>query len=78
MNFRLRNMKKKIKISDAFREQYRIDHMCCPKCGAVGHMSTLMGYTLNVNDLESYKDLNDCTCSECYDKHKTHDRVVKK
>ena len=61
--------------ANTFRERYRKDHMLCPVCGAKEHSSTLAGYPLNVNDMESYKDLNKCVCSKCGNKHLVHDRV---
>ena len=67
-----------VKESDIFRAKYKKDHKCCPKCGAEGHSSTLAGFIINSDDRESYKNLNTCVCSECYDVHKTHDRVPMK
>ena len=32
-------------------------------------------YILYTDKLENYKDLNNCTCSSCGDKHTTHERV---
>lgn len=60
---------------EAFRKQYRIDHAACPKCGATSHMSTLAGFIMIADKLDEYKDLNDCTCSSCGDKHTAHERV---
>ena len=48
----------------------------CPKCGAIPHSTTLMGYVLS--DIETYKDLNNCICSQCGDSHTCHDRVPMK
>lgn len=63
------------KKSEAFREQYSIDHAACPKCGETSHMSTLMAYAMHSDRLDDYKDLNHCTCSSCGDKHTGHERV---
>lgn len=60
---------------DRFMEEYHKKHERCPKCGGKGHSVTLMGYILNMDDKESYKDNNRCTCSHCGNIHKTHDRV---
>ena len=60
---------------DKFMKQYRIQHKYCPKCGSVRHTSTLMGYILNMDHKDEYKDLNRCTCNDCGDIHTTHDRV---
>ena len=60
---------------DNFMEEYNKQHECCPKCGATEHMSTLVGYVLNWDKKDEYKDMNRCECMKCYDKHSTHDRV---
>lgn len=65
------------KEADEFREQYKKDHEACPKCGHTGHSSTLVGYVLDLNNKESYKDGNQCVCSNCGDKHIYHDRISK-
>jgi hypothetical protein len=48
---------------------YKIEHECCPKCGATEHSSTLVAYIGN--------DLNRCKCFVCGDEHVTHDRISK-
>ena len=53
------------------------DHEVCPKCGSKGHSSTVMGYVMDMEKPEDYKDLNSCVCSECAYVHKTHDRISK-
>lgn len=63
------------KKSDLFLSEYRKLHECCPKCGETSHCSTLVGYILNMDNLEDYKDLNKCTCIKCDDVHTTHERV---
>ena len=57
--------------------QYKSDHEVCPKCGSKGHSSTYMGYVMDMEKPEDYKDLNSCVCSECDYAHKTHDRISK-
>jgi len=56
-------------------DTYKKQHKVCPKCGSTGHSTTLMGYILNSDKREEYKDLNSCVCSECGDKHTAHDRI---
>lgn len=60
---------------DVFMKEYHRLHEACPKCGATAYSSTYAGYILNMADTESYKDENSCVCSECGDRHITHDRV---
>jgi len=67
--------KKREEEIEKFREEYKKDHKCCPKCGALSHSSTLAGYVFNIDKKEEYKDKNRCKCSECGDVHITHDRV---
>ena len=62
---------------EEFMEQYDSMHEACPKCGSLSCRSTLVGYILNMSDMESYKDLNTCTCMDCGDIHTTHERVNK-
>jgi RNase P subunit RPR2 len=65
----------KSEIYETFMMEYRIKHEVCPKCGTKPHMSTLVGYTFNSSEPESYKDLNRCTCTNCDDVHTYHDRI---
>jgi hypothetical protein len=60
---------------DDFMKEYHKQHECCPKCGETGCTTTLVGYVLNMDKKEEYKDLNKCVCSKCGDKHTIHDRV---
>ncbi len=60
---------------DSFMNQYHKDHALCPKCKHSAHISTLAGFIVNMNKLDEYKDKNECTCTNCGDKHITHDRV---
>lgn len=64
-------------IYDEFMEKYHKEHSLCPKCKGKACKTTLVGYTFNYNNPESYKDLNKCTCLECGDKHLKHDRISK-
>lgn len=61
--------------SDSFLKQYSNDHAVCPKCGSTAHSSTYVGYIVNMDDKDSYCDENTCVCSDCGDRHITHDRV---
>jgi transcription elongation factor Elf1 len=47
----------------------------CPKCGSDSCVSTLAGYTYVAGEEDKYMDLNDCTCNNCGNHHKTHERV---
>lgn len=60
---------------NAFMNQYRKDHALCPKCKHSTHVSTLAGYVFLSENPDEYKDLNECKCSHCGDKHTTHDRI---
>lgn len=64
-----------LKEYNEFMSTYNKLHECCPKCGGKGHTSTLMGYALDSENKEGYKDKNSCCCSNCGDTHITHDRV---
>lgn len=60
---------------DEFMKEYQRLHAACPKCGATGHSSTYVAYVANMSNTAAYKDKNHCVCSECGDRHLTHDRV---
>lgn len=60
---------------DKFMSDYHIAHEACPQCGETSHMSTLVGYVLNMEHKEDYKNLNRCTCDNCGDIHTCHERV---
>jgi hypothetical protein len=63
------------KTIQEFLKEYSRKHQLCPKCGSKGNMSTLVGYIVNMNNREDYKDHNICTCSKCSDRHTVHDRI---
>lgn len=65
------------KKAKLLKKEYEKQHKACPKCGSEDYTTTLAGYTFNIEHPESYKDLNDCTCHNCGDKHLRHDRVPK-
>lgn len=58
-----------------FMKKYGNEHAVCPKCGHIGHSSGLMGYPVNMEKKDEYKDLNKCLCSFCGDKHLAHNRI---
>jgi hypothetical protein len=64
-----------LKDYNDFMSQYKEEHECCPKCGATGHSTTFMGYILNMDKKEEYKNLNDCKCTKCGNTHAAHERV---
>ena len=41
---------------DIFMGKYEEDHQCCPQCGSESYTTTYMGYILDMNNKESYKD----------------------
>ena len=67
--------KESSKRYDDFMKKYHKQHECCPKCGNKQHTTTLVGYVLNWNKKEEYRDMNRCKCLKCGDKHSTHDRI---
>lgn len=69
------HIEENLKERDDFMEEYGNKHQYCPKCGSDDYMTTLVGYILNMDKKEEYKDLNICTCMKCGDKHTFHDRV---
>jgi len=58
-----------------FMKQYYENHKYCPKCGSTGHSSTYVGYILDMQNKDNYKDLNTCVCRQCGNVHTTHDRI---
>lgn len=59
------------------RKEYDKNHALCPNCGYDHYTTTLAGFTRDVDHPELYKDLNDCVCGRCGDKHVRHDRTPK-
>ena len=66
-----------LKEYNEFKSEYKKQHKFCPKCGSESPSTTLMGYIVNWDKKEEYKDLNRCVCQECGDVHTTHERVSK-
>lgn len=63
---------------DDFMREYEEKHARCPKCGDSGSYTTLVGYILNMDKKDDYKDLNRCICTKCNDAHTKHDRIPSK
>lgn len=67
---------KRHKQIEEYRKEYKKLHALCPKCGADSCITTLAGFLME--SLETYKDKNECKCTQCGDKHIVHDRVPEK
>lgn len=67
--------KESSKQYDMFMKDYHRKHECCPKCGDKQHTTTLVGYILNWDRKDEYKDLNRCVCAKCGNNHSTHERT---
>ena len=74
----LRKKEKKEKQEyDRFMKDYKENHKYCPVCFRESYNITLVGYIFNLQQKDSYKDLNLCECINCGDKHTFHERVSK-
>lgn len=60
---------------DEFMKEYHKQHKYCPKCGGEQYTTTLMGYMLDWDKKDEYKDMNICVCMKCGDIHSAHDRI---
>ena len=60
----------------AFLEDYREQHRCCPRCGSDQVSTTFVGYSLDSEHPEDYRDMNVSRCFAC-DRWcgRVHDRV---
>ena len=67
--------KESLERHNKFMREYEDKHKLCPKCGGEEHITTLIGYVLEVGKEEEYKDKNICICSICGNRHITHDRI---
>jgi len=65
---------------DIFMGKYEEEHQCCPQCGSELYRTTDIDlrYCVDMNNKESYKDNNKCTCTDCGDVHIRHDRKPSK
>ena len=61
-----------------FMDGYKKKHKYCPECGGTSYSTTLVGYILNMDKQDEYKDENTCTCSVCGNRHTEHERVETK
>lgn len=72
----LNNMKGRIlKSINVFIDKYKEHHKYCPKCQSGEYSTTLMGYIVNHDKLDEYKDLNECICTNCGNQHIYHERI---
>lgn len=69
------DMYEQSKKTIAILKEYSMKHRLCPICKSEKYSTTLVGYVYN--PVKEYKDLNSCVCSNCGDRHTTHDRVEK-
>lgn len=58
-----------------FMEWYENEHALCPKCGSSEYYTTLVGFILDFNKLEEFKDKNKCTCIDCGNIHLRYNRI---
>jgi len=58
-----------------FMTEYERKHKYCPKCGGTSYSTTFVGYILNSEKRDEYKDLNSCKCQDCGNVHTKHERV---
>jgi hypothetical protein len=61
---------------DDFMKKYDEEHKYCPNCGTEDCYQTLVGYILDLDHPEDYKDKNECGCNGCGHRHIVHDRVA--
>lgn len=54
---------------------YEKKHRYCPVCGFGRYVTTLVAIPLDLNNPDAYKDINDCICDACGNKHKMYERV---
>lgn len=66
------------KILDDFHDKYNKDHAVCPACGSDDLVSTYVGYILDADKIEEYKDENDVVCQNCSWHGIKHDLVSRK
>lgn len=59
--------------AQAYKKQYYADHSMCPKCGYDKYSSTYIGFIINPEHPETYKDTNRVSCGRCDWTGITHD-----
>lgn len=62
-------------ITNKLKKEYYDKHKLCPNCGEISHSVTLMDFIFNIDQPETYKDLNNCVCQVCGNQHTTHERI---
>jgi hypothetical protein len=62
------------KESNEFRAEYKRKHSRCPKCSSTAYRVTLVGYILDMNKKEEYRDLNKVSCF-CGNECTVHDLI---
>ena len=67
-----------LKEYNEFMTRYHTQHCCCPNCGSRNYTKTLVGYILNHEHPEDYKDKNVCHCLDCGWKGIAHELVPEK
>ena len=60
------------------KDYYNVHHVCCPKCGCDRYSSTYMGFIINHEHPEAFKDSNAVECAECGWSGITHNLVRRK
>lgn len=63
------------KKASEYRSIYYKKHSACPNCNSDRYSSTLVGYVMDIEYPEKYKDQNRVTCSDCGWKGIYHDLV---
>ena len=72
-----KNEKNEKQEYDRFMKDYKENHKYCPVCFRESYNITLVDYIFNLQQKDSYKNLNLCECINCGDKHTFHERVSK-
>lgn len=63
---------------DEFMIEYNRLHAVCPVCGCDHYSCTLVGYIVNMDHPETYKDRNSIECMGCGFKVIVHDLVLER
>lgn len=50
---------------DAIRKAYYEAHAVCPSCGSEYLFQTLLGFVLDLDHPDAFKDRNEATCCDC-------------
>lgn len=60
---------------NSFNLKYSKEHARCPKCNYSSTDVIITGFAIDLSNLKNYKNLNECTCIKCGEKHIVHDRI---